>query len=87
MFEVLELDRIDIAAYGYSSGLDTLAELGIADITAIELPLASAPLYLFFKKMLTSSLDYHRRSETRKRTELWIKSSVHSSADHNTALS
>ena len=48
MFEVLELDRIDIATYGYSSGLDTLAELGIADITAIELPLASAPLYLFF---------------------------------------
>lgn len=50
MFQVLQLDRIDIATYGYLSGLDTLAELELTDIAAIEPPLASAPLYLFLNR-------------------------------------
>lgn len=50
MLQILQLDRIDIATYGYLSGLKTLAELNLEEITVIEPPLASAPLYLFLNK-------------------------------------
>ena len=50
MFQVLQLDRIDIATYGYLSGLDSLSELGLTDIAVIEPPLASAPLYLYLNR-------------------------------------
>ena len=50
MFQVLELDRIDIATYGYLSGKHTLAKLGLKDIQVIVPPLASAPLYLFLHR-------------------------------------
>lgn len=50
MFQVLDLDRIDVATYGYLSGKQTLAELGLKSIQVIEPPLASAPLYLFLHR-------------------------------------
>jgi len=50
MFRILQKDRIDIATFGYLSGLKTLSELGLNDIEAIQPPLASAPLYLYLHK-------------------------------------
>jgi len=50
MFKVLEKNRIDVATYGYLSGLKIIKELGLTDISAIDPPLASLPLYLYLNK-------------------------------------
>jgi len=50
MFKILQKDRLDIATYGYLSGLQTINDLGLTDISAISPPLAEVPLYLYMNK-------------------------------------
>ena len=48
MFQLLHLGRIDIATYGYLSGLEVINKLGFSEqMSVIDPPLVTAPLYLF----------------------------------------
>lgn len=50
MFQILQKGRIDIATYGYLGGLEVISSLGLNDISVIEPPLATAPLYLYLNE-------------------------------------
>lgn len=50
MFNILAKDRIDIATFGYLSGLQIIINQGLSQVSAIEPPLVTAPLYLYLNE-------------------------------------
>ncbi len=50
MFKILQMERIDIATFGYLGGLEIISSLELNDIDVIDPPLATAPLYLYLNK-------------------------------------
>ncbi len=50
MFQMLALDRIDIATFGYLSGLEVVRRLELDDVRVLKPPLATRALYLMLNK-------------------------------------
>lgn len=50
MFRMLDMGRIDVATYGYLSGLKVLSDQHLKDIYALDPPLAVKPLFLQLNK-------------------------------------